>query len=351
MLKKKTYRIWLNQNLSSTVRVIEDFRNAPDSECFHLLCSHQQVDNPIMAVADCFELEPVGESCDDASYLSFCLDIAARHKIDLFWPRRRLLLLAANEERFKAIGVKLILPTDCKRLALIENKAKLYRHLRQLHDQGLIAVPSFATVTNVVDFEREVQRLLASGHRACFKPAVGIYGRGFHAITSNGSALDRFLSDVNTFVSAEEARFYLAQRKRFKQLIVMQYLPGDERSVDCLAQDGVLRACVSRVKTLSNYQLLEDNSEIFAQVRLLTSFLKLNGIFNIQFKDDAAGKPCLLEINPRMAGGLPISTLSGFDFFYWAIKMALEPDQVHILPEPKRNIKVIEAQPRYVILS
>ena len=37
----------------------------------------------------------------------------------------------------------------------------------------------------------------------------------------------------------------------------------------------------------------------------------MNGLFNIQFKANAAGEPRLLEINPRPAGGFGMACLAG----------------------------------------
>ena len=85
----------------------------------------------------------------------------------------------------------------------------------------------------------------------------------------------------------------------------MQYLPGPERSVDCLAHDGELVCCVVRRKPMGieGGQMLEDNPAIEETVRRLTRHFRLGGVFNIQFRDDA-GTPYLLEINPRLSGGL-----------------------------------------------
>jgi predicted ATP-grasp superfamily ATP-dependent carboligase len=46
-------------------------------------------------------------------------------------------------------------------------------------------------------------------------------------------------------------------------------------------------------------------------VERLTAYYSLNGLFNIQFKARADGKPYLLEINPRPAGGFGMACLAG----------------------------------------
>ena len=42
-------------------------------------------------------------------------------------------------------------------------------------------------------------------------------------------------------------------------------------------------------------------------------------MFNIQLKEDAEGRLRLLEINPRISGGIAMSCLSGINLLYVAI--------------------------------
>ena len=70
----------------------------------------------------------------------------------------------------------------------------------------------------------------------------------------------------------------------------------------------------------------------------LTRRLRLDGVFNVQFRD-GDGVPYLLEINPRMSGGLLYACLSGLCFPYWAVRLALgaAPD---LVPLPRTGLRV-----------
>lgn len=339
---KRNYTIWLNKNLSSTVRIIEEFGKAPDAKRFSIICTHPDKHNPVAQAADVFALEPGRSVSDDQSYVEFCLQFAIEHKVDLFVPGRRQQALAQQQKRFSDAGIKMLLPADSDTLAIIDNKAKLYQHL----PEGLAIIPKFAVVNNFVQFEDGVYKMHDSGKEACFKPTVGIYGMGFHTIAhrrhnaQDDNPLARFLAGDTTLIGMDEARFYLSLEASFKELMVMELLPGDERSVDCLALNGELKAAVCRVKSKREYQMLEDNPLIVEQVRAITSFLKLNGVFNIQFKDNNKGEHALLEINSRMSGGLPMACLSGVNFLYWAVRLALEPGSVKSIPTAKTGLRV-----------
>lgn len=341
-MSKKNYKIWFNKNLSSTVRVIEEFGTAPDAKRFSIICTHPDPHNPVAQIADFFAREPGRSVSDDESYVEFCFQFAREHKVDLFIPGRRQQVLAKQQKRFSDAGITMLLPADSDTLAIIDNKAKLYRHL----PEGLAIIPKFAVVNNFMQFEDSVYQMHDSGKEACFKPTVGIYGMGFHTIAhrrheaKDDNPLARFLAGDTTLIGMDEARFYLSLEPSFKELMVMELLPGDERSVDCLALDGDLKAAVCRVKSRREYQVLEDNPTLIEQVKALTTFLKLNGVFNIQFKDNDKGEHALLEINPRMSGGLPMACLSGVNFLYWAARLALEPDSVKSIPTPQTGLRV-----------
>jgi biotin carboxylase len=170
-----------------------------------------------------------------------------------------------------------------------------------------------------------------------------MFGLGFRIVSQRGTALDRLLSGDPIKIGLPDARLVLGQQPRFRDVLVMQYLPGPERSVDCLAHDGKLICCVVRRKPMGTEgaQLLEENPAIEELARRLTSHFQLGGVFNIQFRD-GDGTPYLLEINPRMSGGLHYACLSGVAFPYWAVRLALETACAEDVPRPRTGIRVAQ---------
>ncbi|MET0580910.1 MAG: ATP-grasp domain-containing protein, partial [Pseudoxanthomonas sp.] len=64
----------------------------------------------------------------------------------------------------------------------------------------------------------------------------------------------------------------------------------------------------------------EDNPLLLAHAQSLVERFGLNGMINVQFKEDAHGRPRLLEINPRASGGVAMSCLSGINLPYLALR-------------------------------
>jgi len=327
--------VWFNKSLSSTYNLIESLRATAADGDFRIVCSHTNADFPAFRISDAFEVEPRGPKED--AYLAYCETIMGRHGVDVFIPGKMARQIARQRHRFEAHGVKLVQPADADTLKLLENKARLYSEI----PAGVAPIPDFRVVQNLAGFDEAYAWLRSRQRRVCFKPAVSMFGLGFRVLTESGTGLDRLLNGDPLKIGLPETRWLLGHQQRFRDLLVMQYLPGPERSVDCLAHDGSLVCCVIRRKPMGTEggQLLENNPDIEEIVRRLTRHFQLNGVFNIQFRDDG-GVPYLLEINPRPSGGLHYSCLAGVEFMYWAVRLALGTARPEDVPRPRTGVRV-----------
>ena len=61
-----------------------------------------------------------------------------------------------------------------------------------------------------------------------------------------------------------------------------------------------------------------------AQAELLVREIDLEGYSQVQFRRDSAGKPYLMEINPRLTSGIEIAVRAGIDFPYLVYQWANE---------------------------
>lgn len=105
--------------------------------------------------------------------------------------------------------------------------------------------------------------------------------------------------------------------------MVMELLPDEEVSIDCLADsEGKLLAAIPRRKSSGRIYLLEDKPELLEIASRVAERCRIPFVYNIQVKYNN-GVPKLLEINPRMSGGLYITCLSGVNMPYLAVKAIL----------------------------
>lgn len=328
-----TPTVWFNKNLSSVFNAIETIRSH-GGDPIRIVCSHSCNDFPASIVSDLFVQEPKG--LVGPGYVEFCLDFARAHEVTLFVPGKELQSIVQERGRFEAAGVKVLAAADADTLHLLEDKARLYRSL----EPGIVAIPDFEVVNDLAGFDAAVERLGGQHQLLCFKPSISLFGLGFRIITEGGSSLERLLAGEAVKIGLAEARTVLGQTPRFRDVMVMQYLPGPERSVDCLARAGELVTSVVRRKSSEgSSQFLEENPALEEIIRRLTAKLRLDGMFNIQFRD-SEGISYLLEINPRMSGGLHYSCLSGVAFPYWAIRLALGTGAPADIPKPRTGLRV-----------
>ena len=120
-------------------------------------------------------------------------------------------------------------------------------------------------------------------------------------------------------ISLVESAAELAASTSSEDLIVQEFLPGQEYSVDVLAdRRGHVVAAVPRVRekvdsgvsvagrTVRDREL----EQIGAAVVRCTG---LTYVANVQCRRDRAGRPALLEVNPRVPGALPLTVAAGVD--------------------------------------
>jgi carbamoyl-phosphate synthase large subunit len=111
----------------------------------------------------------------------------------------------------------------------------------------------------------------------------------------------------------------LAALARTPRLIVQQYLPGQEYSIDVLADpSGHVIAAVPRVRervdsgvSVGGRTVHDPGLERFA--RDVVAVTGLTCVANVQCRRDAGGHPALLEVNPRVPGTLGLTIASGVD--------------------------------------
>ena len=333
--------IWFNHNFSSTAQLIQSLRAEGG---YTVTASHKRADAVMLSAADKRVLEPDITSNNGeevAVYLRWALEVCQKYQIDVLIPERYKGELAQNRAKFEEVGTRLLVAAEPDMLELVENKAALYAAL----PPGLAPIPPHRVVETATELDEALEELEYSPNnpndRLCIKPIEGIFASGFRVL---GEVRLSHLLRNALIISPAHLRDLMVEAAvetgEPTPFLVMQYLAGDERSVDCLAQGGELVRCVVRRKGDSSAQVLEDNPEVVKMAAVLTKTLNLTGVYNIQFKDDERGAPYLLEINPRASGGLPVAMLSGLNFYHWALQLLTgrcEPSEV---PQPRTGLRV-----------
>ena len=309
-MKPTPIGIWFTQGFANLFHAMQDIREADKAGEFTLICSHPNPQFVGQESADISLMEPVSNK----GFLKFIKEVVTEFNVKVILPSRRQTWFNRNKKAIEALGVQVLTVASSATLNRIEDKAALYLYLKGKH---VVNIPAFSVFKSLAEFDA-AQSILGQDHPIlCIKPTHGVYGSGFRILKAGNSSMRDLLTE-SLNMGVQDLRSRLAADNT-NPMMLMEYLDGDERSVDCLADNGVLIAGVIRRKSTSAIapQVIEQSPLILAQVQVLAKLLKLTGLFNVQFKDHD-GKPFLLEINTRLSGRSYYATIAGCNLPYLA---------------------------------
>jgi len=220
---------------------------------------------------------------DAPNFISSLNKICRANNIDFIFPAHDsvVLSLAKNINKLAAV----IVGSPYKTSAVCRSKLKTYNYFKNVLD-----VPRIYDSVDEVDV-----------YPVFVKPEVGQGSKGTHICKSR-----------------EEIDFY---RNQDSSLLILEYLPGDEYTVDCFTdRNGKLLFCGARSRSRIlngisvNTSPITNDSKFKSIAEIINATLKFNGSWFFQVKKDASGKLKLLEIAPRIAGSMALYRNLGVNF-------------------------------------
>jgi len=272
-------------------------------------------------------------SAADAGFTDKILSICREKNIHVLLPlvTRELIPLSLRYKEFELAGTKLLVSSTAT-LEIANDKSRLYEFLQW---RGL-KVPDFRIVETADQFKAAVYELGYPSKKVCFKPSVSNGSRGFRIVTDNFNEADLLFNHKpnNTFIRFEDAVRILSSES-FPQLLVSEYLSGDEYSADCLCNHGKTLLVLPRLrKKMINGITVKgefvNQEKIIDYCRQIIKELPLHGNIGLQVKANDEGEFLLLEINPRVQGTISAALGAGVNLPLLAVKQELG---LPIMPE------------------
>lgn len=209
---------------------------------------------------------------DEPKFLEVFLSLINSHSIDMVYPAHDAVGLYLAKVRDQ-IPAK-VLTSPYETCEVCRNKRKTYDFFKDI-----IPIPK------IYRNENEIEKF-----PVFVKPEVGEASRGAMRIDS--------LSELKHLLCKE------------KNIIVMEYLPGNEYTIDCFTNfTGKLLfvGARERVKTsggISVYTRVVDRGEFLPYAEQINEKLVLRGAWFFQMKRNETGELFLMEIAPRVSGGM-----------------------------------------------
>ena len=306
-------RVWFNKTFSSVGAAIRLIREADQAGDYEIVCSSANPHAPAFLAAHESTVEPSG--LKGQAYLAWCLNFCLTHHIGIFIPGKEASLISAERAQFEVQGTRVLCVAVPDMLDLLHNKARFYQSVACSTPPA-----AFRVVETAQQFDEAYRELRQDHAKLCIKPSVSVYGLGFSVLDEERSSALLLLAGVQYHIGLDDLQRGFAAMETFRPMLVMEYLDGHEFSVDCVGDNGRLICAVPRKKPLQagQGQLIDLREDILNSTRQLAAAYGLNGIFNVQFREGQNGLG-LLEINPRMSGGIAMACLAGPNLPYLAL--------------------------------
>lgn len=286
-----------------------------------------------------------GERAESKDFIPRILEICDEECVDVVIPlvTNELMKFAKSVSEFEKIGTKVIISRP-EGLRIANNKYLLM----QICKENEIPTPQFYKVQSWDEFKHTVYELGYPDLPVCFKPPVSRGLRGFRILKEDISRLDLLMNykPTDVFTTLEDVCKVLKNAEPFPELLVMEYLPGKEYSVDVLVNNGKALIVIPRSRDkikmgISFVGTTEDNGTIIKYSKKIVNLLGLHGNIGLQFKLDANEIPKIIESNPRVQGTIVLCTAAGVNMVYDAVKLALNEKVGERQEDVKWGIKMI----------
>lgn len=293
---------------------IKLLKESPRFDCW-VLAVDQRPDAEGRYFADAFAPVPGGS---DGGYIAAIAELVAKHRIDIVLPLsdEEALALSASRSEIEAHGATLVCVAH-ETLRTISDKAATYRRLQAAG----VALPRWQEAGTKQELAAAVKRFAAEHGEFAVKPARSRGNRGIYVVRTDVSGAAPHLgsrewhADLATF----RERF-LAEAERSLPALVMERLFPPAYDIDVLAKHGRLLNAVARrrinpagVPYAGN--VIATDKGLLELAESVTAALGLSWLYDFDLMTDRAGRPVLIEVNPRPSGSMAASILAGMPFY------------------------------------
>lgn len=268
-----------------------------------------------------FEIIPLA-SADD--FIKVIKQLSLKLKVTHILPlvTRELFKFSKEKSAFEKLGIK-VLVSNPEGLNIANDKGLTYLTLQENN----IATPDFRITHTLADLEAAVKELGYPAKPVTIKPCVSNGSRGFRVLEEkiSANAASFFNEKPNTTSSTLNDILELLKGYDIPPMLVSEYLPGDEYSIDCVVKNGKAIITLPRKRTeiragISVRGEFIKNDEIIKYCEKIVEALNLEGNIGLQVKQADDGTFKLLEINPRVQGTIVSALGAGVNLPLLAIE-------------------------------
>ncbi len=263
----------------------------------------------------------------DSGYIKCLIDICLKEKIDILFPHisMELPIVLESVGEFKKNGI-LVAISDSGTLGIANNKLKLYDFMRE---NGL-ETPSYFRIKSISDMLGAAKLLGYPDKAVCLKVTESSGSRGVRILDAKKSKADLFFNckPSSLYSSLDEMMEILSSCVELPEMMLMEYLPGNEYTVDLLAERGEVLYIAGRRNTVSlmsiaHESIVEKKEDAYDLCKKLVSLLQLDGNIGFDFMLDENDHTVLTDLNPRITASVVVFAAGGLNLPYLRVKQLL----------------------------
>lgn len=304
---------------------IYSLKNNPDEQKFRIISTDVK-HNPVgRYLAEGFYNVP---SPEEKAYIRRIKEIATKEKVKVIIPQttREIISLSKHLEEFREMDVSVIV-SDYSSLKIANDKYLIIKEC----EKSNIPYPEYHLVNNEKDFLSSLDKLGYPDKKVIVKPRLSNGLRGLRIINNEPITIKEFLEEKPSGLNIDlESILKIFNNGPFPEMLVTEYLPGDEYTVDVFRNsNGTVAIPRNRRDIRSGISFdteVEMKDNIINYSVKLAESINLKYCFGFQFKMDHANTPKILESNPRIQGTMVASTYAGFNMIYYSVREALGYD-------------------------
>ena len=280
---------------------------------------------------------------DDPNYFDCLEKVIKTEQVDLIIPQTTLEIafLSKKKALLESHGTQVMVSSP-EAIEIANNKGSLLEVFKSLN----LPYPEYAICSTRADFLHAIKSLGYPDYPVAIKPTVSNGMRGFRVLTEKHWNLERFLSEKpsGTEINLNDLLKILDSGTHWPELLVTEYLPGHEYSVDVFmgqkCQFAIPRLRENIRSGISFSNRLEHHQDMEEWSLQVAEHIGLRYAVGFQYKLDRFGTPKVLESNPRIQGTMVASMYSGANIIAMAVKelLGFPPEQ------PKINLQNIHFQ-------
>ena len=233
----------------------------------------------------------------EAEYIKTITELVQKHEIDVVFPQTSWEMFYLSKAAGDIEEHCILLASKHEFVRLCENKFRMYEHFK-----GKIEVPEYYLVHSLDELENAAAKLGYPEKDVVFKPPEGKGSRGVRIMTEKSDRYDLLFNGrpFAKFISIDELRNTVGD-KEIPELIVMEYLDGEELKIDPVLISGDALVCSVKIRMnfasglAMGFEMIEDNVALDYAKKLL-EHLPMDYCIDISTRGGV-----LMEINPRVS--------------------------------------------------